>query len=235
MSQHSTDVWDDVSHSSSDSDETTQIHRTHFRGAYSSQWTLLPERTSKALFSATFIPSVILLVTITKFIWITNIYHMFAYLLILLMIWWNITFYSIIYSSDHLHMIYIKRQQVPHSPLLFIPYGFFEDPQHVVTSVSAVNAIVGSNAERSSLLVMYATFAVSYCAVTTKWAEHRSPDITALDIQLTLFLFSAIGLLMTATWQMEHRSPDITALDIQLTLFLFSAIGLLMTATWQME
>eukprot|EP01083_Nonionella_stella_P004082 11770_1 len=136
MSQDIIDVWSDASDLSSDSDAGNQIHRPPLLGTYSSQWTLLPERTSKVLFSATFIPSVILLFTITKFLWITNVYHMFAYLLILLQIWWNITFYSIIYCSDHLHMIYIKRQQVPHSRLLFIPYGFFEDRQHIVTSVS---------------------------------------------------------------------------------------------------
>eukprot|EP00483_Globobulimina_turgida_P003470 UN03476 len=103
-------------------------------------------------------------------------------------------------------MIYVKRKRVNYSQL-FIPYGYVENEHGVLLSVSAVNAIIGSNAERSALLTMYTTFGVVYCAVSVKWCEQPSSSstFTSLDIELILIMINAIGLLMIATWQVEPK------------------------------
>eukprot|EP00483_Globobulimina_turgida_P000621 UN00621 len=87
-------------------------------------------------------------------------------------------------------MIYVKRKRVNYSQLLFIPYGYVENEHGVLLSVSAVNAIIGSNAERSALLTMYTTFGVVYCAVSVKWCEQTSlsSTFTSLDIELILMM-----------------------------------------------
>eukprot|EP01084_Bolivina_argentea_P140954 247720_1 len=165
--------------------------------------TLSSERKTKASFTIIIILCMIILICVNKSSTTNSKYHMFAYLLIILVLFWNTIFFSIILTSNQLHMIYIKRKQVNYSRFLFVPYDYVEDPHRVLLSVSAVNAIVGSNAERSALLTMYGTFCVGYCAVSTKWSEQKTTDFTSLDIQLTLMLISCIGLLMVATWQVE--------------------------------
>merc|ERR1712130_738296 len=59
---------------------------------------------------------------------------------------------------------------------------------------------------------MYISFGVSYCAACSKWTEHRLSSkteglgYTMLDVELSLFMTGAMGMLMIATWELEPSS-----------------------------
>eukprot|EP01083_Nonionella_stella_P007118 20558_1 len=172
--------------------------------------TLTPERNSKLIFTIGLIISLIALFIANKHSSSRSVYHMFSYILIILIINWNISLYSIIFSTKHLHKIVIKRRRLDDKSLLFIPYDNpIENKHQVLLSVSAVNAIAGSNAERSSLLTMYISFGVTYCAVSMKWIEQKASDYTLLDMELFLCMLSAVGMICIATWEVEAHPMSI--------------------------
>ena len=164
--------------------------------------TLNPERRAKKSFSFIIILSILVLLFVGS-LKSQSKYHMFAYLLTVLVIIWNISFSAILLSSEHLHMITVKRKRLNNSQFLFVPYEYVEDKHRLITSVSAINAIGGSNAERYSLLTMYITFGVLYCAVFSKWTEEHS---STLNIELVLMMLDAVGLLMVFVWEIEPNT-----------------------------
>ena len=94
---------------------------------YSNLPTLKSERRAKKTFSFVIIVSVIILLIVASLDGDQSKYHLFAYLLIVLLAIHLILLFSIVLSSDHLHMIVVKRKRLNDSQFLFVPYEYVED------------------------------------------------------------------------------------------------------------
>ena len=82
-------------------------------------------------------------------------YHLMSFALLCCMLAFNIHFFSTVFSFKHLHHIRIKRRKATFASHLFIPYGYEEDKNIPLSSISALVATRGSNVERMFSFTQY--------------------------------------------------------------------------------
>lgn len=181
------------------------------------------ERYARLFFSILFIGGSILILYIHKdtapFI---NIGCCIAYIGCL----WLIQFVIVISTVKHLHHMEVFRKIVPNTLLLVVPYKFKEYPQDVMSSISSMSSIRGSNLFYLLGQTANIVFGMVFAAVSFKWhliqqeedKYHKRMEAVSLGLLLT----SCFAAVLLTSFELDKKSKIDTYTHYAAALFAFN-------------
>ena len=133
----------------------------------------------------------------------TTGYHLAAYVISLNYLIGLFYFLSILFGSNHLHKIYVKRRHIEGYNNLVVPQCTIEDKNHTIKSVSALTATFGSNIHGLFSRAAYASVGAAFSAIIIHANENKDSISSKETIASILMVIGVFGNGLYGTWELE--------------------------------
>ena len=137
-------------------------------------------------------------------------YRNIAYCMSLVQILWLVQFLGVVLTMQHLHSIVVFRKVVPNTLFLVVPYAVKEYKQRIMSSISAMSSLRGSNLFYLLGSSSNICFGMTFSAVSFKWFEFQIINIDT--VSLGLLLISTFGSTIITGWELDLSSKLSTGL-----------------------
>eukprot|EP01084_Bolivina_argentea_P119403 211703_1 len=137
-------------------------------------------------------------------------YEVVAYCMTLVQSLWLIQFLGVVLTMQHLHSIVVLRKVVPDTLLLVVPYAVKEYKKTIMSSISAMSSMRGSNLFYLLGSSSNICFGMVFSVASFKWYEFK---VINLDTgALVLLVLSTFGSTIITGWELDLNSKLSTGL-----------------------
>ena len=150
----------------------------------------------------------------------TSPYRNIAYCMALVQLLWLIQFLGVVLTMEHLHNIVVFRKVVPNTLFLVVPYAVKEYETHIMSSISAMSGMRGSNLFYLLGSNSNICFGMTFSACSFKWFEFQVINVDSMA--LGLLLISTFGSTIITGWELDLTSKLSTGLHYFGALVAFS-------------
>eukprot|EP01083_Nonionella_stella_P166176 554804_1 len=138
-------------------------------------------------------------------------YHNIAYCMTLVQSLWLVQFLGVVLTIQHLHSVVVLRKVVPDTVFLVVPYAVKEYKTIIMSSISAMSSMRGSNLFYMLGSSSNICFGMTFSAASFKWLESleysKTDDDYVVDtLSLLLLLLSTYGSTIITGWELDLNS-----------------------------
>eukprot|EP01083_Nonionella_stella_P121361 364585_1 len=138
-------------------------------------------------------------------------YHNIAYCMALVQLLWLVNFLGVVLTIQHLHSVVVLRKVVPNTLFLVVPYAVKEYKTTIMSSISAMSSMRGSNLFYMLGSSSNICFGMTFSTASFKWLESleysKTDDDYVVDtLSLLLLLLSTYGSTIITGWELDLNS-----------------------------